>query len=245
MEEKSKVKHKIDLKSVPESTKGKHTGIHCTACGHEASAADMNIQDKIAKCSQCNVVFSFQEEISELVGTTKVAKEEVVRPAGVEIFEFKDELEISIQQPLLVWEILASIFLPVYAVMSTAIAATEGGILWVSGILWILTLGMAFNLSQRKKHYIHVNIDDEYLEVEWRPKKLHKDQKYKISEIDQVYVKKGSTGVCSVHIIVNGVEGQKHVTLFKHLKSHSKARYVEQEIERYLGITDRAVPEES
>ena len=45
-------------------------------------------------------------------------------------------------------------------------------------------------------------------------------------------------------MILNGIEGQKHVPLIPVLGSLSKARYLEQEIEKHLGIIDREVLEE-
>ena len=47
-----------------------------------------------------------------------------------------------------------------------------------------------------------------------------------------------------MRMIVNGLEGQRHIRLIPSLNSLSKARYLEQEIEKYLGIIDREVLEE-
>ena len=44
-------------------------------------------------------------------------------------------------------------------------------------------------------------------------------------------------------MIVNGAEGQRHVVLIPKVSSLSKAKYLEQEIEKHLGIKDRKVPE--
>ena len=49
-------------------------------------------------------------------------------------------------------------------------------------------------------------------------------------------------GIC---MIVNSLEGQKHVDLIHHAGTLSKAKFIEQEIERHLGIIDRKVPEEN
>ena len=45
-------------------------------------------------------------------------------------------------------------------------------------------------------------------------------------------------------MIVNDLKGQKHVELIKSVNSRTKAKYIEQEIEKQLGITDRRVPDE-
>ena len=46
-------------------------------------------------------------------------------------------------------------------------------------------------------------------------------------------------------MIVNGTTVQKYIPLIKNVGSPSKARYLEQEIEKQIGITDRQVPEEA
>jgi hypothetical protein len=43
-------------------------------------------------------------------------------------------------------------------------------------------------------------------------------------------------------MIINGLEGQKHEKLIT-VNTLSKAKYLEQEIERYLQIEQRVVPE--
>ena len=93
-----------------------------------------------------------------------------------------------------------------------------------------------------------VHIDNQNLHIERRPKKLAKDKTYAIHEIDQVYLKKDKTWegkkTTGVYMIVNSIEGQKHVELIKNVNSRSKAKYIEQEIEKQLGIKNRRVPEE-
>lgn len=65
-----------------------------------------------------------------------------------------------------------------------------------------------------------------------------------LAEIDQWYVK--TTGEdASSNMIVNGADGQKHVAIAPLMVGKSKVRFLEQEIEKYLKIEDRKVPEES
>ena len=45
-------------------------------------------------------------------------------------------------------------------------------------------------------------------------------------------------------MIVNGFDGQKHVKLTQTMARLPKAQYLEQEIERHLGIVDKKVSEE-
>ena len=54
-----------------------------------------------------------------------------------------------------------------------------------------------------------------------------------------------NTAHYDIYMIVNGFEGQKNIKLIPNLDSKSKALYMEQEIEKHLGIIDRAVLEET
>ncbi len=64
------------------------------------------------------------------------------------------------------------------------------------------------------------------------------------NEIDQLYLTPSSDGMgyYTIHMIINGLEGQKHEKLMT-VKTLSKAKYLEQEIERYLDISDSEIPD--
>jgi len=194
-------------------------------------------------CNSCDVVFPFEKEISSLLPQQRM-KQDVIRPEGIDIFRFRNELDISVRQPYTQLEIVGMIFSPFF-IIPTIILFTTGTIsLLVFLIALFIVLVPYVNLFFRSNHKIHVNIDDKFLYIEWRPKKLVKDKKYEISEIDQIYTK-SSHGQHFVYMIVNGQDGQKHIPLIKNVGSLSKARYLEQEIENHLDITDKQVPEES
>lgn len=80
--------------------------------------------------------------------------------------------------------------------------------------------------------------------IKYRPKNLKKDKAYAAYEIDQLYLKHSSDGLghFTIHMMVNGLEGQKHEKLIT-VNTLSKAKYLEQEIEWYLNIEDREISE--
>ena len=99
------------------------------------------------------------------------------------------------------------------------------------------------NLFLLKRHRVFVNVDKNHLNIEHKPKKFHKNIKVNVRDIDQLYVKSYAS-YYNVYMITNGVEGQKHQRIIW-TKSLSRARYLEQEIERHIGIKDRQVAEEA
>ena len=125
------------------------------------------------------------------------------------------------------------------------IAFLTKGIPWIVPLTsWGLLMFPLYNIFHRKYHKRFLTIDSKFLYIKWRPKKLVKDKKYPIDEIDQIYVKNVS-GFNTIYMVVNSDDGQKHIRLIGQIRSFSKARYLEQEIERHLGIKDREVPEET
>ena len=240
--DKYKYKHKLDdLMSGPPA---EYKKICCPSCNADIPAENININDKIAKCNECHVVFPIHSMISNFTDPKKI-KQEVLRPEGIDIFYFQDDLDFTVQQPLVVTEVLAAIFLPLFDVLAMLLYFKVGISLFWPASLFLLFTYMIFSLANRSKHKIHINIDDRYLTIKWRPKKLMKDRSFPINEIDQIYAKSSPGIIGAVYMVINGADGQKHVPLISGLDSLSKARYLEQEIERHLGIDDRHIPEET
>lgn len=235
--------YKVELKEVPTDSTDLFQKINCPSCHNEVSATDININDKIAKCQSCNVVFPFHQSISNFINLRK-PKQEVIKPEGIDIFYFNDEMDITLQQPYGIIEIVSIILLPIFIFLTTVLFLKGKIDMYYPAFTWLLGFLSIANLINSSKHKIHIGIDSRHLFIERRPKKFIKDKVYAINEIDQIYTKK-LNGLNAVYMIVNGVDGQKHVKLIEQLDSLSKARYLEQEIEKHLGIVDREIPEET
>ncbi|MFK8009304.1 MAG: IBR domain-containing protein [Saprospiraceae bacterium] len=243
MDHKPMEKYKLKLKNLSLEPKPEFKRIKCPSCDSVIPADNLNINDKIAKCNSCDIVFPFHENISDLLSLTK-PKQEVIRPEGIEIFEYQDELELTIHQPITLFDVIPLIIISFITFLLTIAFFTKGIPIYVPMISWTLAMFPIYNLFQRKHHKIYFNIDEEYLHIKWRPKKWTRDRKFHIKDIDQIYVKT-IHGHNSLYMITNGPEGQKHTKLFTQIMSLSKARYLEQEIEKHLGVADREVPEET
>ncbi len=246
MAKKTIEKHKLELKEVEIEDSSTFTRIGCPNCGQDVPAPNLNINDKIAKCGNCDVVFSFKEEIHELeVAEQIIAKPEIIRPAGIDIFHFENEMDITMEQPVSIPEVLIGSLVPFVSFIFIMAYFAKGGDfpLWLTLVGSLLGFLSILNLLNRSNHKIFINIDEQFLSVKRRPKKFIQDQQYPIHDVDQVYIK--NIGGYHVYMMVNSPSGQKHVKLISNITSVSKARYLEQEIERKLGIKDRRVPEET
>lgn len=234
---------KVKLKELQLELPKTHLKVCCPACDTETPSDNININDKIAKCGECNAVFPFHEELSILTHPSP-PNTELQKPEGVAVTRFKNEMEWSIQQPFSDYDTWLMLF-PSFAFLSGEIWLLAGKniLMWPTIILLLLTIYAIYNWSTRKKHHIRINANDNFLSFKWTPKKFQKEKVIPIQNLEQLYVK--GTHKYSICAIINDLDGQKHITLIKGIKSQSKAKYLEQEIEKYLDIPNRPVNEKS
>lgn len=245
-----KYKEKLELKnpnSFPQVQK-----VDCPSCSETVPGEHLNIQSNIAKCNSCDIIFSINEQVEKLSLQNNISQD-ILRPEGVELTHFQNDLDISVAQSWNTSEIIFISLLPLILLMisSAFIELAPPTSFFKVGLLsfWLVSIvGYIAYFFIRKKHKIYIHIDDRDLYIERRPKKFIKDKKYAIEDIDQVYIKSitsssGTKGV-GIFMVVNDIKGQKKVELINSVNSRTKAKYIEQEIERHLGITDRRVPDE-
>ena len=242
MEEKQEYQYKLELKELEKHKKSGFQKIHCPNCGESVPADNININDKIAKCGGCHAVFPFQHKIDQLLNARQ-PKLTVLRPDGIDLYAYKNELEIAVKQPTTGWDIAPWVIWPVFPILFTLLFFSEGFPLVILLFSWLIGVFPIMNLINRSKHKIYLTMDDVYFNIQWRPKKFVKDKRFLVRDIDQIYIKEYH-GYHRVMMIVNQAGGQKHEHLIT-IIGISKARFLEQEIEKYLKIEDRKVPEEN
>lgn len=244
--EKYKHKDRLELNELDATEPKVFKKVTCPSCEKNIKAANLNLQNKLAKCGDCDVVFSIEEELKDLT-TKKEVKQTLLRPEGIDLFYFEDDLDITVDQYVQGVDAWGIVLFPIFALFSVAIYFFSDKvdispfipILFSLPALYFLYKG--FNYS---KYKTYLEINDKFLSIKSRPNNFKKDQQYASSDIDQVYLKHATdrAGFFTLHIIVNGLDGQQHKKLLL-VSSLSKAKYLEQEIEKYLKIEDRKVPE--
>ncbi len=243
--EEYKPAEKLELKAIKEEMPKVFQKISCPACTAEVIADNLNLQQSVAKCGSCNVIFSIEKELESVKSKTEM-KQEIFRPEGIDLFYYKEDMELTVQQHIHGVDAAGIIFTPLLAIFTIflfffgkkeispfiPIAFTMSALYYIH---------KAFNYSKNKTF---INVNDKFLEIKSRPKNFKKDKHFDVHDIDQLYLKHATdaAGHYAIFMVVNGAEGQKHEKLVT-VNSLSKAKYLEQEIERYLDIKDRAVPE--
>ena len=234
---------KLELPKVKKEFPKVFKKIICPSCKESVNADQLNLEKSIAKCGSCHVVFSIEEELSNL-NTKNEIKQEVFRPEGIDLFYYKDDMEITLDGHVNQWDIVwFTLFLPGFIFTLIAYFNNNLSIL-VPLILFLGSILFLYRLINYKKNSTYIDVNKESIRVNHRTNNLKKDVIFSAEDIDQVYLKHSSTqgGYFELKLIVNGPQGQYHKNLLT-VNTLTKAKYLEQEIEKYLGIEDRKVIE--
>ncbi|MEL6846689.1 MAG: hypothetical protein AAFP02_26080, partial [Bacteroidota bacterium] len=172
----------------------------CPSCGTTAGAEHINIQDKIAKCGGCGAVYSFQQELGGIQSTTETAsekREQVMRPAGLEVDFFQGELEFSMVQPTGGGWIVMSVLTAFFAILLYLIHVKKGiSIYWPGGFASLVTFFVYKQWNSRNEK-IYITVDDVYLHIKYRPKNFIKDKRIPVKDLDQLYDQPGDPNLGS------------------------------------------------
>ena len=141
---------------------------------------------------------------------------------------------------------LGCLFIPIALVFTfNAFISSNLGLLVPAFFFWLISAFPIYSWVIHSKRKILVNIDKQKINIEWRPKNTKKTKSYDRHDIDQLYVKRNPNwGYFEIYMVVNSENGQKHALLIPEISTLTKAKYLEQEIERHMGIIDREVIEE-
>lgn len=243
--EQYKPLEKLDLKGAGEELKKSFTKVHCPSCNESVTADNLNLQNSVAKCSSCDVIFSIGEEIKS-VNAAGEMKQEVFRPEGIDLFFYGDEMDITVQQHVQGVDAFGVILMPVIAFFSIILYFTDKFTFtpWIPFAFTVGAFYFIFRALNYSKNKTYIDVNNKFLSIKSRPKHFRQDKTYSVDEIDQLYIKFAAdgSGYFSIMMIINGLEGQKHEKLVT-VNAISKAKYLEQEIERYLNIENRKVLE--
>lgn len=225
--------------------------LRCPNCEVRILSSDINIDKLVAKCHACHSVFSFEEKLQ----IAEHKQPEILLPPGIEAYTTPSELNIVIN-----WKNSSGSFLTIFTIiwnvfllpfLYIAITSGELKILLFLSIHLLVGIGLLYNMIATFVNKTHINVDRIHLLIEHGPIKMptYKNQDIPITDLEQVFVKKYSTGrqngrpvfAFSVNVVLTS---QRTLTIAKGLKHPDLALYIEQQIERFLEIKDRRVEEE-
>jgi predicted Zn finger-like uncharacterized protein len=225
-----------------------NTQLNCPNCKSSIAANDINISQLIAKCANCGQVFNFSQ------GSVSLGRQrpEIVIPPGIEAYSLLSELNFEIS-----WRRSSSSFLTFFTILWNLFLIPFVGVAIFSGEFFILAfislhllvgVSLLYYTIATFVNTTYVMVDRHRVTIEHKPMRMpfYPNRDIPVREIKQLYTKRyvaGTTNNKPNHAFqlclkkTNGVE----VVLIKGLKNPDHARYVEQEVERFLDIDDLPV----
>lgn len=213
----------------------------CKNCATEISIATTDdVDHQLITCPDCNTVFPTTNYNNKLVSFTPSSRS---LPAKMSIEVLNDELVITSHWRGVVRLGLFAIcsFLLTFGLFFSEVTTPE---FLFNPLTWIVS-GIAYYGLVGLVNTIVVRVDPAHLSVRQGPLLPRRHIEIDQSQIDQLYIKKhvqrgnkSTTITYQLHLVhKNGL----HQKIVSNLDTAEQALFLEQEIERYLGLEDQTV----
>ena len=230
--------------------------LRCPHCRSLVPSADINLNLVVAKCSACDHVFSFGDEL----GLPLLEKPQVEAPKRFQIENWGPELKITFRwYTHAVWVLIGfcvvwdGIIVAFYSAIIPDLLDSKFQMMELFGLLFPvlhvlvgLALTYACVASLLNKTTIKVSRHD--LEISHGPVPCGKTIVVPAGDIQQLYCvkkehrhKRSTSYSYELNALMRDGVSQ---TLLKNLQEYRQARYLEQELETHLEIEDQRMGEE-
>ena len=226
--------------------------LQCPNCASQIKSEDINLPQLLAKCWSCHTVFSFEGSVAS---AERNRPQIVTMPPGIEAFSLLSELSIQIS-----WRKSASGFLIFFTIfwnavlipfIAIAIATGEWVILLFISLHLFVGISLLYWMIAVLLNTTYITVNQREITIEHKPIAVpfYPNRLMPVEEVEQLFTEKyvnGRTnGQPNFAFSLKAIKkNHEHIPLVKGLKSYEQALYVEQQVERFLNIKDRAVAEE-
>ena len=221
--------------------------LSCPECGAQIPADNINLDRMVAKCQDCNAVFSFGDQFGTASGPHSLARLPVPRPADLQIEQTGSEIRFTRR-----WLHPSHAFLALFVLFWNGVMAVWFGIA-ISQRLWLMALFgtahaaiglfVAYAVLAGFLNSTVIRVGMGAIDVTHTPLPWLGNRRLETAAIAQLYCKKVAhrprRHTSYTHEVHVATRDGRHVQLLSGLESSEQALYLEQEIERYLGIKDQ------
>jgi hypothetical protein len=231
--------------------------LSCPRCGREIPAPDIDIHAAMAKCGHCGEVFGFAGLVPESRDVSGGAvKPPVGMPKGVAVE--RDAVSMTIVRswfhPALVFLVFFCVAWDSFLVFWYAVAARAEmpGPARLLAVVFpaahvAVGLGLTYYVLCGFLNKTRIRASRSELDVSHGPLPWYGARTVPAREVDQLFCREKGRGKegQAAYIVSAVLRDGKRIDLVSDLQSREQARYIEQEVERYLGIADRPVSGEA
>jgi len=221
--------------------------ITCTTCHREIPASDVDIKSKIAKCNACNNVFDFSSQVSSSGGT--ISRENLGIPKNVEVNYIENGMQIVRRwfSPVIIALTLFCCFWDGFMIVWFTIAIREGQWMMAAfgSIHGIIGVCLTYFVICGYVNRTYITISYDALSVVHKPLPAPGQKTVKRSDLKQLYSKEkvhhGRNGTSYSYDVMAITHSEETIKILSGLSASEQALFIEQEIEKYIGIRDEAV----
>lgn len=235
--------------------------IHCRYCASEIAAENINLDKLVAKCSNCNAVFSIAGELGMEAGE-KASKGKgkptsplmaVPMPQGIMVDESMGELKITrkwfspVQTfPIAFFAVIWNGFMIIW--YGAAFASGEGQMALCGTLHLAVGLFLIYWVASSFLNSTIMTVNAEHIDIKHGPIPAMGNKTLTAVEVAQIYCKenvnRGRRSTSVTYEVAAIMQDQRRESLLTGLYNPEQALYIEQEVERFLGIEDLDVPGE-
>ena len=221
--------------------------LYCPNCNAKLSANDINVMSNVGKCNNCNSAF----QLSEAIALDYSPKPHVRMPKGIEAYHGLTGLDIELDWRksssslgffiffTLFWDFVVGIF------VVAALAGGDLGFLLPISIHLLVGIGMTYYVMALllNKTYIYVSASEVSIEHRPLPWPFNRNKYLNPSEIEQFYVEEYVASTTNgrpnyaYRLLIKKKDGEK-IKVLNNIGKLAHARYIEQEMEKFLHIED-------
>lgn len=229
--------------------------VRCPSCGTAIRGEDMNLTHMAARCTTCDALLDLRDHASGLgaAGTSATsAPIPMPMPPGIQVHSNARELRMVLR-----WFSPMYIFMAFFATMWLGFlalwyAATWGGpvLVQVFPLLHVAVgIGLAYTAVAGFVNSTTVLVERGHVSVRHAPLPWTGSRELPAANVEQLYCQEHVThsrnGGSTVRYSVQAVskDGRK-IKLISGLTERDQALFIEQQVEGFLGITDRRVTSE-
>ncbi len=222
--------------------------IHCPSCSKEVPAANVDLSGRVAKCGACNNVFNCAGQMPASDGAPQ-AKSPAPMPKNFTVRHTGDGLEI-----VRTWFSAGTVFLTFFCLIwngfmigwfYTALTQKVYSMAFFGSLHAAAGIGLLYATLAGFLNKTYIRIAYNALKVTHAPIPWPGRRDIARQDIKQLYVKQithsgkhGHTHSYTVEVITTHGKTIKLVSGFPNTE---EARFIEQEVEKYIGITDERV----
>lgn len=222
--------------------------LKCRNCGSALSPADISPQLSAARCPHCHSLFAIAIPASP-AAAQPLPRPEAALPARFSIHREGPDLVISrrwfshVVWPLIFFAILWNGFLVVWH----GIALASG--MWFMSVFGLIHtavgIGLIYFIIATFCNQTVIRAGSGRLRIQHGPVPWRGNQDLASSELHQLFcrekITRGKNGTSTTYQLEAVLRGNTRKTLLKNLPEPEHAIYLEQQLERFLGLTDQRV----